>query len=51
MVLRYSCGTYLEDQDYWQMSGIQRDVFLRAKPKVHIRDFTLRTGKRRWRWK
>ena len=44
MVLRYSCGTYLEDQDYWQMSGIQRDVFLLAKPKVHIRDFTLRTS-------
>ena len=27
-VLRYCAGTYLEDQDYWQMSGLQRDVFL-----------------------
>ncbi len=42
-VLRYSCGTYLEDQDYWQMSGIQREVFLLAKPLVHIRDFSVRT--------
>jgi beta-galactosidase len=24
LVLRYSCGSYLEDQDYWQMSGIQK---------------------------
>ncbi len=43
MVLRYSCGTYLEDQDYWQMSGIQRDVFLLAKSAVHIKDFAVRT--------
>jgi beta-galactosidase len=42
-VMRYCDGTYLEDQDYWQMSGIQRDVFLYAKPHVHLRDFTVRT--------
>lgn len=42
-VLRYCDGTYLEDQDYWQMSGIQRDVFLYAKPAVHLRDFSVRT--------
>ncbi|MEI6788988.1 MAG: glycoside hydrolase family 2 TIM barrel-domain containing protein [bacterium] len=42
-VLRYSSGTYLEDQDYWQMSGIQRDVTLFAKPRVHVRDFTVTT--------
>lgn len=42
-VLRYCDGTYLEDQDYWQMSGIQRDVTLFAKPRVHLRDFTVRT--------
>jgi len=42
-VLRFSDGTYLEDQDYWQMSGIQRDVILFAKNPVHIRDFAVRT--------
>ncbi len=42
-VLRFSDGTYLEDQDYWQMSGIQRDVILFAKNRFHIRDFTVRT--------
>lgn len=42
-VLRYCSGSYLEDQDYWQMSGIQRSVWLAARPKVHIRDFRIRT--------
>ncbi len=42
-VLRIAAATYLEDQDYWQMSGIQRDVTLFAKPRVHLRDFTIRT--------
>ena len=38
-VMRWSDGTYLEDQDYWHLSGIQRSVVLYAKPKAHIRDF------------
>lgn len=42
-VLRYCSGSYLEDQDYWQMSGIQRGVWLAARPEVHIRDFRIRT--------
>lgn len=42
-VMRYSDGFYLEDQDYWHLSGIQRDVILYSKPKVCIRDFTIRT--------
>jgi beta-galactosidase len=42
-VLRYCAGTFLEDQDYWQMSGLQRDVLLFAKPQVHLRDFSVRT--------
>ena len=32
-----------DDQDYWQMSGIQRDVTRFAKPRVHLRDFTIQT--------
>lgn len=38
-VYRWSDASYLEDQDFWRLSGIQRDVFLHARPKVRIRDF------------
>jgi beta-galactosidase len=38
-VFQFSDGSYLEDQDFWRISGIQRDVVLSARPKVHIRDF------------
>jgi beta-galactosidase len=38
-VLRWNDGSYLEDQDFWRLSGIFRDVTLWAAPKQHIRDF------------
>jgi beta-galactosidase len=37
-VYKYSDGSYLEDQDYWRLSGIYRDVFLRAVPKIALWD-------------
>ena len=37
-VYRWSDGSYLEDQDSWDLSGIYRDVYLYSKPDVHIRD-------------
>ncbi len=37
-VYRWSDGSYLEGQDMWRMSGIHRDVYLVAKPKVFVRD-------------
>ncbi|MCL3780119.1 DUF4981 domain-containing protein [Prolixibacteraceae bacterium JC049] len=37
-VYKYCDGSYLEDQDYWRLSGIYRDVFIRAIPKVSIWD-------------
>ncbi|MBS7607038.1 beta-galactosidase, partial [Candidatus Bathyarchaeota archaeon] len=43
MVLRWSDGSYLEDQDMWRMSGIFRDVFIYCAPNVHVRDFFVRT--------
>lgn len=43
-VMRYCDGTYLEDQDFWLMSGIQRDVTLYSKPAVAIEDLTVRTA-------
>jgi beta-galactosidase len=38
-VYRWSDGSYLEDQDFWRISGIQRSVFLHARPATFIRDF------------
>jgi beta-galactosidase len=38
-VYRWSDGAYLEGQDYWKISGIERDVYLFSTPHVHIRDF------------
>lgn len=43
MVLRWSDGSYLEDQDMWRMSGIFRDVTLLHKPTVHLSDIQLTT--------
>ena len=42
-VYRWSDGSYLEDQDFWRMSGIYRDVYLWSAPTLHLRDFTVRT--------
>lgn len=42
-VYRWSDGSYLEDQDYWRLSGIFRDVYLFAAAKLHIRDFRVTT--------
>lgn len=42
-VYRWSDGSYLEDQDFWRLSGIFRDVMLYATPKVWLRDYTFRT--------
>ncbi|MFV0623477.1 glycoside hydrolase family 2 TIM barrel-domain containing protein [Sphingomonas sp. ac-8] len=38
-VFRWSDGSYLEDQDFWRVSGIERDVFVIAAPKARIDDF------------
>lgn len=40
---RWCDGSYLEDQDFWRMSGIFRDVYLWSPPDVHIRDFEVKT--------
>lgn len=38
-VMRWSDGSYLEDQDFWRLSGIDRPVNIYATPKVRVRDF------------
>lgn len=42
-VLNWSDGSWLEDQDFWRLSGIYRDVYLFAAPLQHIRDFQVIT--------
>ncbi|WP_068713096.1 beta-galactosidase [Vibrio tritonius] len=42
MVLRWSDGSYLEDQDMWWLSGIFRDVFWYQKPQLAIKDVFIR---------
>jgi len=39
-VLKWSDGSYLEDQDFWRFSGIFRDVMVFSTPKVRIRDYS-----------
>ena len=38
-VYRWSDGSYLESQDFWRVSGIDRDVYLVSMPSTYIRDF------------
>ena len=42
-VMRFSDGTYLEDQDYWHLSGVYRDVRMYAKSKLRIHDYKVET--------
>nr|MBP7471991.1 DUF4981 domain-containing protein [Prevotella sp.] len=43
-VYRWHDGSYMEDQDFWRMSGIERDVYLQAYSKTTIWDFFLKAG-------
>jgi beta-galactosidase len=43
-VYRWSDASYLEDQDFWRLSGIERDVYIHATAKVHLQDFFFHGG-------
>ncbi|KJF45338.1 glycoside hydrolase family 2 TIM barrel-domain containing protein [Draconibacterium sediminis] len=38
-VYRWSDGSFLECQDFWRISGIERDVYLYSTPRTRVRDF------------
>jgi len=38
-IFRWSDASYLEDQDFWRLSGMTRDVYLLARNSQHVRDF------------
>jgi beta-galactosidase len=42
-VFRWHDGSYLEDQDFWRLSGIERDVYLQAMPKTTIWDYFVKS--------
>ncbi|MHB0755494.1 beta-galactosidase, LacZ type [Polaribacter sp. M15] len=42
-VYRWADGSYLEAQDHWRLSGIEREVYLQSVPKVRLADFNVRT--------
>ena len=42
-VYRWTDASYIEDQDMFRLSGIHRDVYVYAAPKLHVRDFFLKS--------
>jgi beta-galactosidase len=42
-VYRWCDASWLEDQDFWRLSGIFRDVYLYSTPDAHIYDFSVVT--------
>ncbi len=43
LVFKWAWSTYLEDQDFYRLSGIFRDVYLLARPVNHVRDVEIKT--------
>ncbi|MCD1261771.1 DUF4981 domain-containing protein [Paenibacillus athensensis] len=43
-VYQYSTGSWLEDQDFWRFSGIFREVYLFAAPRLHVWDVRVQAG-------
>lgn len=43
MVYKWCATSYLEDQDFWRLSGIFREVYVYSVPQLHIRDLFIQT--------
>ena len=43
-VYRFSNGSYFECQDFWRLSGIERDVMLYSKPTLNVYDYEIHAG-------
>ncbi len=41
---RWADGSYLEDQDFWRVNGIERSVYVHAEPKTRLRDYRVTAG-------
>jgi len=40
-VYRWADASYLEDQDFWRVSGIERSVYVYSEPKARLRDLSV----------
>ncbi len=43
-IFKWHDGSYIEDQDFWRLAGLEQDVFLYALPEVTVWDFFLKAG-------
>lgn len=43
-VYRFSNGSYFECQDFWRLSGVERDIVLYSKPQVNVYDYEVHAG-------
>ena len=43
-VYKFSDGSYLEGQDTWRLSGIERGVYVYSVPKTKVVDFNVHSG-------
>ena len=43
-VYRFSNGSYFECQDFWRLSGIERDVVVYSKPTINVYDYEIHAG-------
>ena len=43
-VYRFSNGSYFECQDFWRLSGIERDVVVYSKPTLNVYDYEIQAG-------
>lgn len=44
LVYRWSDASYLECQDFWRVSGIEREIYLYTRPPVHVNDLRVKAG-------
>lgn len=42
-VFRWSDGSWLEDQDFFRLSGVAREVYMYARPTIHLEDLFIKT--------
>jgi beta-galactosidase len=42
-IIRWSDGSYLECQDFQRLAGIERDLYVYSRPKVHLNDLNIKT--------
>ena len=42
-VFKWSSGSWIEDQDFWRLGGIFRDVYMYSVPEIHVNDIFVKT--------